>query len=388
MPALSFPKWMPKDRAAPLKEEYILFFKESTRYHTLVEGSLLNQPDLTDRLPDMPDPLESFTDKMLIAAAVPDLFAHLMEVQALHAEGAQLCAVRTASVTVSGSAATEHGGPKVSLPASFDGSSAKAHTFLAECNNYINLNRSRFISDHVKIQWALQLCTDKAANWKRIQLERTDAGTDCPDYLLDWEEFQKNFRNKWADLNAKQKAQQRFLAGIKQVGSVRRYAEQFEEVVLESEFRDPTIIISAFYNGLKYEVKRDLVGKRPDTLEELKACAVTLDEERMAAQDPEKRDPKPSTSKSRTSDSPAPAQTTTRQTTTEIKAETACIGTQLSADEKAKRLREGNCFGCGEHGHQYRECPKRPPRARIAAMESVAGDPTPTPTATLEESKN
>ena len=387
MTGLTFPKWVPKDRAAPLKEEYNLFYKESTRYHTLVEGSLLNQSDLTNRLPDMPDPLESFTDKMMIAVGVSDIFAHLMQVQALYAEGEQTRAVRAVS-TVSGSAASERGGPKVSLPASFDGSSTKTRTFLAECNNYIKLHRSQFASDHIKIQWALQLCTDKSANWKCIQLERADDGTDCPDYLINWEEFQKCFHNKWADLNAKQKAQQRFLSGIKQTGSVRRYAELFDEVVLESEFRDPAIITAAFYNGLKYEVRRDLVGKRPDDLEELKARAITLDEERIATQDPEKRDPKASTSRTRTSESPAPAQTTTRQTTPDIKAETACIGTQLSPEEKAKRLREGNCFSCGEHRHRNRDCPKRPPRARIAAIEPIVDESTPSQTSTPDESKN
>ena len=193
MPGLSFPKWAPKDWAAPLKEEYLLFVKESMQYHTLVEGSLLNQPDLTDRLPDMPDQLESFTNKMMISVGVSNLFTHLMEVQALHAKGAQFCAVRAASATISGSTAIECGSLKVSLPASFDGSSTKACTFLAECNNYINLNWSQFASNHVKIQWALQLCTDKVVNWKCIQLECADNGTHCPNYLLNWEEFQKNF---------------------------------------------------------------------------------------------------------------------------------------------------------------------------------------------------
>jgi hypothetical protein len=49
---------------------------------------------------------------------------------------------------------------------------------------------------------------------------REDDGYSTPNHLCIWEEFQKNFRLKWADLNAKQKAQQRFLAGLKQTGSV------------------------------------------------------------------------------------------------------------------------------------------------------------------------
>jgi len=103
------------------------------------------------------------------------------------------------SHTVSGSAPPECGESlKVALPTPFDGSSAKAQTFLVECNNYITLNQSHFISDKVRIQWALQLCTDRAANWKQTQLELAaeaydDDGLETPDHLLHWESFQEDF---------------------------------------------------------------------------------------------------------------------------------------------------------------------------------------------------
>jgi hypothetical protein len=76
---------------------------------------------------------------------------------------------------------------------------------------------------------------------------------------------------------------------------VRQYIELFEEVVLKAEFWDSDIVSSAFYNGLKYEVKCDLVGRRPDDFNKLKALAITLDEEHMAAQDPERCELQPKT---------------------------------------------------------------------------------------------
>jgi len=98
-------------------------------------------------------------------------------------------------------------------------------------------------------------------------------------------------------MNAKQKAHQKFLAGIKQTTSVRQYAEAFEELVLKAEFHNPDMIASTFYNGLKYEVKRDLVGRKPDRLTELKMLAITLDKERMATQDVDRRDLKSNSSR-------------------------------------------------------------------------------------------
>ena len=52
----------------------------------------------------------------------------------------------------------------------------------------------------------LQLCSDKAANWKRIQTELLEMGVNVPNHLLDWDAFQKEFLLKWADLNAQDKA--------------------------------------------------------------------------------------------------------------------------------------------------------------------------------------
>ena len=85
-----------------------------------------------------------------------------------------------------------------------------------------------------------------------------------------------------------------FLRRHEATGSVRRYVEHFEKLVLETEFHGDEIISAAFYIGLKYEVKRYLVGRRPDNLKELKTLAITLDEERMVVQDyDDRRSPKP-----------------------------------------------------------------------------------------------
>ena len=52
------------------------------------------------------------------------------------------------------------------------------------------MNKSTFPTDHLCIQWTLQLCANKAATWKRIQLDLLESGTNVPDYLLDWDVFQ------------------------------------------------------------------------------------------------------------------------------------------------------------------------------------------------------
>ena len=52
----------------------------------------------------------------------------------------------------------------------------------------------------------------------------------------------KEFLLKWADLNAQKKARTKFATSIKQTTSVRRYAELFEDLILEADFHDPTML--------------------------------------------------------------------------------------------------------------------------------------------------
>ena len=86
-------------------------------------------------------------------------------------------------------------------------------------------------------------------------------GVNIPDHLLDWDAFQKEFLLKWADLNMQDKARAKFASGLKQATSVRRYAELFEETVLEADFTDPVMLMAVFYEGLKWEIKQLLIRR-------------------------------------------------------------------------------------------------------------------------------
>ena len=85
-----------------------------------------------------------------------------------------------------------------------------------------------------------------------------------------------------------------------------------------------------FYEGLKWEVKQHLVGKKRNelTLAELKATAITLDEEHMGA---EQHDPKPTTNHLSLTE----PHKSNWQSTTQVKAEVARVGTSLSTNNRA-----------------------------------------------------
>ena len=296
------------------------------------------------QLPDLPATLNAFTNKGVVAAYTLDLRAHLAEVRYLYGQGDLTTTICEQSVI--DIARPVRSCLKAALLTAYDSSSSKACTFLMECQTFIQLNRSAFPDDQVKILWALQLCSDKAANWKQIQTELLEMGVDIPDHLLDWDVFQKEFLLKWADLNTQDKARAKFTSGLKQTTLVRCYAELFEETVLEANFTDPVMLTVAFYEGLKWEIKQLLIGRQPEVLADLKSHAISLDEERMGA---ERRESKPNLNHNATELS--------RQATMQVKTEIAQVGTTLSADDCARYMREGQCFGCGKTGHCHPECP-------------------------------
>ena len=73
-----------------------------------------------------------------------------------------------------------------------------------------------------------------------------------------------------------------------------------------------------------------------------------------------------------------------QQVTTQLKTEIAQVRMTLLADDRARYMREGQCFSCGKTGHCRPECPDGRSRAHVVAIEPTASDPTLNPI----ESKN
>jgi hypothetical protein len=159
-----------------------------------------------------------------ILIGVADLCVHIEQLTTMHIKGVAESAAQSRSLEPD-PAATPAPRPreprlKAALPTTFDGMTARARTFLAECRAFMRMNLSSFPDNDVRILWMLQLCSDKSANWKRIQMELMEGNTRPPSYLRDWDDFQTEFLLKWANMNSQKKARARFLAGLKQTTSV------------------------------------------------------------------------------------------------------------------------------------------------------------------------
>jgi hypothetical protein len=149
------PKWTPKNKAIPLKEEFIKFHQEVTCYHDCIEGMLIDGHNgFSDRLPEIPPPLDNYTKRSTIIIATADLMAILVDIVRLYKEAQRLCVECTPLIpsTALGLAAVDHSQSiKVALPNQFDRTTSKVLTFLMECNTYFALSPHQFHDHQVRI---------------------------------------------------------------------------------------------------------------------------------------------------------------------------------------------------------------------------------------------
>jgi hypothetical protein len=170
VPAPAKPVWNPKDKNAPLKEDYVQFYQDTLRYHYLTTGFLTHSPELHARILLLPNQLESFTDKAAILIGVADLHMHVEQLTTMHVEGVTESTTRSCSLepdpAIAPTPRPREPCLKAALPTTFDGTTTRAHTFLAECRAFMRMNLLSFPDNNVRILWTLQLCSDKSANWK------------------------------------------------------------------------------------------------------------------------------------------------------------------------------------------------------------------------------
>jgi hypothetical protein len=85
------PKWTPKNKATPLKEEFVKFHQEVTHYHDHIEGALIDShAGFCKCLPEIPTPPEDYTNKSAIVVAATNLMTFLVDVVRLYKEAQQL----------------------------------------------------------------------------------------------------------------------------------------------------------------------------------------------------------------------------------------------------------------------------------------------------------
>ena len=274
---------------------------------------------------------------------------------------------------------------KMKLPAEFTGKdAASARHFLKQCNNYIN--QQHMNDDEENIHWTLQLMEGNAAQWRDEILSGFDAAVP-PQYCIDWDQFQAEFRLRWEDPYEANKATIKLMGGtLNQTTSVKKYNDLFNGYLDLSPYDGANgMVLDAYKRGLKYEVLNGAMAQRNPNMmfTDIQRLMVQVNETQQRFKNRSRAlgtTPNPTrtvinnptfnvqTTPS-TSTTPAPA----RQTTPAVKAEVACQYTKLTPETRAELSRIGVCFYCREPGHMASQCPRR--QAHVTAITTTAPPP-------------
>lgn len=155
-----------------------------------------------------------------------------------------------------------HEGPriKVATPDDFDGKQAHAEEFLRQCEIYFTSYPNA--TDTQKINIALShMKGETAGPWAQRQLDLITGVTQGTAIRL-WSDFRKQFKDNFADPDAKRTAQTKIMQIRQGTRSVAEYTIEFENYQYRSGFNDEALTVH-FEVGLQEAVRRGVYGMIP-----------------------------------------------------------------------------------------------------------------------------
>jgi len=253
-------------------------------------------------------------------------------------------------------AASRTEGTKVRGPKPFDGTDpALLYAFIIHVQLVLETRASEFSTERSKIVYAATYLEGGALMWVYPLLNMTDP----PDYMTDFALFVKELEQTFGVPVSLIEEQ---LRQLQQTGTVYQYSMDFRRFAGRVSWNDASLV-SQFYSGLKHQIKVELIRVgRPETLEQLTAKAIALDNLQQQSRKQlgprfQPQDQPPMDHSSRVS--PATK--------------------RLTDQQREFRRKNNRCMYCGDAGHFVTNCPARPPGpprpARISAAALLATEP-------------
>jgi len=175
---------------------------------------------------------------------------------------------------------------KPSAPSEFNGDRSVGKAFLTSCRTYIRLCPESFEDDLTKVIWAMSyMKAGRAGCWATREFEHeAKSGHLC---FIDWADFKDEFRKDFMPLDSEAAAVNVLETTSYFQGrwSVDDYLDQFKDLIEDSSYSDPKMIVVKFHRGLDRQISTALAGMtygRPaDTDPEAWFClAIRMDQNR------------------------------------------------------------------------------------------------------------
>lgn len=247
--------------------------------------------------------------------------------------------------------------PKVAVPDKFDGTRGmRAEVFASQVSLYVLTNQSLFPTDSSKVAFALSYLSGEANLWGQPILKRLLDG----DSSVTFSEFSTSFRATFFDTNRKARAEKEIRL-LTQTKTVAQYVMRFNLLAPITGWELSTLI-SHFRQGLKTEIRLQMVQRTFSKLEEITELAVVIDNEINGI---------------RHGDSLL-SQTVLSTNRVSIDPDAMDISAfSITREEYDRRRLNGLCYNCGLGKHPASECrqPKtnrNGPNPRVNAKTRIA----------------
>ena len=149
---------------------------------------------------------------------------------------------------------------RVATPSDYDGDRSRGRSFLNSCNIYFRLCDHQFENEQTRILWALSYMKQgRAAKWADA-IFRWEERNPGADRFMDWEDFAEEFRAHFFPVDAEASAVNTLeSAGYYQKGrNVDDYLDEFRNLITESGYSDPKVIVVKFRRGLNSSIQNSI----------------------------------------------------------------------------------------------------------------------------------